>query len=291
MTSLPQLFWEPGDLMPLFSQKDLTALAGSPRTAVHVIQRLDTGHLGLAQGGQATPGKHTGYALLGSLPPIYPEWLGDRTFCEVHGVRFPYIAGAMANGIATPQMVIAMAHAGMIGFYGAAGLSFPKVEAGLGEIKAALGGSGKAWGANLIHSPNEPELEARVADLYIRYGVRCVSASAYMKLTPSIVRYACSGLHLRPDGSVGRRGHVFAKISRAETALHFMNPAPAPMLESLVTAGLLTRDEASLARRIPRGRRHHRRVGLRRPHRQPPPAHPAPRHHDVPRQRPGHPRV
>ena len=34
------------------------------------------------------------------LPPVYPEWLGDRTFQESHGVRFPYVMGSMANGIA-----------------------------------------------------------------------------------------------------------------------------------------------------------------------------------------------
>ena len=35
------------------------------------------------------------------LPPLYPEWLGGRSFTEAHGLRFPYVAGAMANGIAT----------------------------------------------------------------------------------------------------------------------------------------------------------------------------------------------
>ena len=38
-------------------------------------------------------------------------------------------------------------------------------------------------GSNLIHSPNEPDLEAAVANLYIRRGVKRVSASAYMNLT------------------------------------------------------------------------------------------------------------
>src|SRR5262249_19118842 len=59
----------------------------------------------------------------GWLPPLYPEWLGDRSFAEAHGIRFPYATGSMANGIATPRLVIAVARAGMLGFYGAAGLS------------------------------------------------------------------------------------------------------------------------------------------------------------------------
>src|ERR1019366_3838099 len=100
-----------------------------------------------------------------------PEWLGDRGFQDAHGVRFPYVAGSMANGIATPRLVAAMGRAGMLGFYGAAGLGYERVEAGLDEIGRLLDGKPAAWGANLIHSPHEPALEERVADLYLRRGV------------------------------------------------------------------------------------------------------------------------
>ncbi len=51
--------------------------------------------------------------LVGVLPPVFPEWLGDRTFAETHGVRFPYVAGAMANGIASVELVVAMARNGL----------------------------------------------------------------------------------------------------------------------------------------------------------------------------------
>ena len=68
-------------------------------------------------------------------PPIYPEWLGDRSFCEIHGVRFPYCTGAMANGIASTRLVIAMARAGFLGFFGAAGLGPATVEQALFELE------------------------------------------------------------------------------------------------------------------------------------------------------------
>jgi NAD(P)H-dependent flavin oxidoreductase YrpB (nitropropane dioxygenase family) len=68
---------------------------------------------------------------MATLPALYPEWLGDRSFLEVHNLRFPYIAGAMANGIATTDIVIAMAKAGMLGFFGSAGLTLDKVIAAL----------------------------------------------------------------------------------------------------------------------------------------------------------------
>jgi trans-AT polyketide synthase/acyltransferase/oxidoreductase domain-containing protein len=146
--------------------------------------------------------------------------------------------------------VIAMARAGMLGFFGAAGLSLDRVEAALDELDLALGQTGASWGANLIHSPNEPDLEAGGVDLYLRRGVRRVSASAFMSMTPHVVRYAATGLHLSPTGRIERRNHLFAKISRPEVALHFMSPAPKAMLDNLVEKGHLTTEEAELALKV-----------------------------------------
>jgi PfaD family protein len=160
----------------------------------------------------------------------------------------------MANGIASTRLVIAMARAGFLGFFGAAGLGPATVEQALFELERELGsadGGGPAWGANLIHSPNEPAVEERVADLYIRHGVRRVSAAAYMGLTPHIVRYAYTGLGVAPDGRITRRNYVFAKISRPEVARHFLEPASAEMLDALVAAGKLTAEEGQLARQLP----------------------------------------
>lgn len=194
---------------------------------------------------------HAALPLLATLPALYPEWLGDRSFNETHGVRFPYVTGAMANGIATTELVEAMARANMLGFFGAAGLAYPIVEAALNRLVDALGNTELAWGMNLIHSPNEPELEEAVADLYIRRGVRRVSAAAYLGLTPAIVRYALSGLDTDPAGNITRSRHVFAKISRPEVARHFLQPAPSAMLDALVRAGKLTAREAELAAYVP----------------------------------------
>lgn len=201
----------------------------------------------LAGEGPEVPGAD----LVGWLPPLYPEWLGDRTFQEAHGVRFPYVAGSMANGIASTRLVVALARAGMLGFFGAAGLAYDRVERGLDEIERALEGRPVAWGANLIHSPHEPVLEERVADLYVARHVRFVEASAFMGLTPAIVRYAASGLRVGADGEITRRHRVFAKVSRAEVARRFMSPPPRDTLQALVGAGKLTPEEMRLAERIP----------------------------------------
>jgi len=185
-----------------------------------------------------------------SLPPLYPEWLGDRSFGQVHGVRFPYVSGAMANGIATVRMVVAMANAGFLGFFGAAGLSLPRITEAVNELRSTLGDS-PGWGCNLIHNPHEPDVEEATADLYIRAGVPRVSAAAYMALTLPVVRFALSGLSQSPDGTIHRARHVFAKVSRPETARAFLQPAPRALVEALVSRGQLTPEEARLAAFVP----------------------------------------
>ncbi len=243
--------WRAGPARPAFDAAGLAASLPHVREPIHVLYDRAAGRIGLGVGGEVLSAKDEGdYALLATLPASYPEWLGDRSFNEAHGVRFPYVAGEMANGISTARMVIAMAHAGMLGFFGAGGLSYRGVEAGLDELTAALGANGP-WGVNLIHSPAEPELEERVADLLISRDVRIVSASAFMAMQPSVVRCAAAGLTVDAAGQIVRRHHVFAKISRAEVAAQFMSPPPAEMLRALVAQGKLTQAEAELAARLP----------------------------------------
>ncbi|MCZ6712971.1 MAG: PfaD family polyunsaturated fatty acid/polyketide biosynthesis protein [Deltaproteobacteria bacterium] len=252
--------WTGNGMAPAFTQAELLSVAHQLRAPAHVVQDSASGALGVAAGGQLLahgaqiPAGMPAWPVLATLPPIYPEWLGDRSFCEIHRVRFPYVSGAMANGIASTRLVIAMARAGFLGFFGAAGLGPATVEQALDELERELGtvdSGGPSWGANLIHSPNEPALEERVADLYIRRGVRRVSASAYMGLTPHIVRYAYTGLGIGEGGEITRRNHVFAKISRPEIARHFLEPAPVEMLDALVAADKLTAEEGQLARKLP----------------------------------------
>ncbi|WP_216823765.1 PfaD family polyunsaturated fatty acid/polyketide biosynthesis protein [Mycobacterium rhizamassiliense] len=244
--------WRPSTVPPAFASQDITHLLQYARHQVHVVREESTGQLGLAMGGELVGAGESDVSLVGTLPPIYPEWLGDREFCEAHGLRFPYVTGAMANGIATPELVVAVAEAGMLGFFGAGGLSYAGVERGLAEIQTRLAGrTGLAWGANLIHSPNEAALEARVAELFIEKGVRIVEASAFMKLTPAVVHYALSGLTTDPSGAIVRKNKVMAKVSRPEVARLFMQPAPDALVSALVAAGKLTAREAELARHVP----------------------------------------
>ncbi len=246
--------WQPDSRPPVFSSQELLAVIPRIREPIHVVRDGSQGRLGLGQTGQLfslSQNGNTAFPLLATLPAIYPEWLGDRSFLEVHHLRFPYVAGAMFRGIASAAMVIEMARAGMLGFFGAGGLSLEKVEAALSEIQSSLGNSALSWGSNLLHSPDDPEMEEAVVDLYLRRGVQRVSAAAFMRLTPSVVRYASTGLQADSSGRIHRSNHVFAKLSRPEVARLFMSPAPADLLDHLVSQGKLTKEEATLAGRIP----------------------------------------
>lgn len=186
--------------------------------------------------------------LLGIIPALHPDQLGSAAFRQYHGVKYAYISGAMAAGIGSESIVEEMAQSGMLGIFGAAGLSPERVEQALTRLEQNCGG--KPWGANLIHSPSEPRLEAAVTDLYLRRNVRLVEASAFLDLTPNIIRYRLSGVH--------RRGHeivvpnrVVAKVSRVEVATKFMSPAPPKLLAHMVSTGALTEEQGRLAAFIP----------------------------------------
>lgn len=245
-------FWRATTLPPAFLASQTLSLLSRIREPVYVLRDPASGRVGIAVDGQLSTAyseQTPGLPVLAVLPALYPEWLGNRLFCEVHRVRFPYIAGEMANGIASARMVLAIAEAGMLGFFGAAGLSPRVIEGAIDELEGRLGDR-YPWGVNLIHSPNEGDYEDHVVDLLIRRGVQRVSASAFMALTPAVVRYSASGLTTDAKGRVVRKHHVFAKLSRPEVALHFMSPAPAAMLQALVEKGKLTAEEARLAGQV-----------------------------------------
>ena len=231
-----------------FSPSSLGEVARSFRRTTYVIRDQDSGAIGCCfEGDSSNVQCHD--ELLATLPPLYPEWLGDRRFTARHHLRYGYVAGAMANGIASEELVIAMVRAGFLAFFGSAGLSTQRVEKALDRLFATL--PDQSWGANLIHSPNEPELESKIAQMYIERGVRRVSAAAYMKLTPYLLRYALHGLYRDENGVVRRTNHLFAKISRPEVARHFLNPAPEKMVGELVRKGWITHEEGLLAKEIP----------------------------------------
>lgn len=241
--------WLPGSRPAAFTAAEILAAVQEPRRLLHVIRGAAGYEPGIGIEGD-TGMSRDGYELLGSLPPMYPEWLGDRSFARTHGVRFPYVAGEMANGIATAALVIALARAELLGFFGAAGLALPVIERAVHELVSTLHGRDN-WGVNLIHTPAEAGHEDRVVDLLVRAGVPVVSASAFLELTPAVVRCAVAGLRADRQGEPVRARRMFAKVSRPEVAERFLSPPPADLLRVLLDRGQVTEHEAQLAQRLP----------------------------------------
>lgn len=183
------------------------------------------------------------------VPALGPDNLGDKRFKNRHGLQFPYIAGAMANGISSAAMVKAMGQNGMMGFFGAGGLSPGQIEANVIDIKKAL--PDQPYGFNLIHSLGDPALEMATVKLYLKHGIRQVSAAAFMRMTPALVYYRVKGLHRGPDGSIVAPNHVIAKVSRIEIARQFFSPPPPKLIDHLLEQDLITRQEAELSQKIP----------------------------------------
>jgi len=229
---------------PLFQPDPATALI-NPVSAIHdPLQSVYVvnGAEGPAYFGAGRYG--TGTALLGAIeptPPLGPAWFRERL-----GTKANYIAGAMAGGIASPELVIAMGRAGYIGFYGSGGLGLGAVEAGIQSIKSALGDDVPA-GFNLLHNPVEPDVEEKTVDLFLKYDCRMVSASAFMGLTPAVVRYRYTGATRDAEGEIVVPNRLYAKVSRPEVAKHFLSPAPEKLIQELVAAGALSEEAAKIA--------------------------------------------
>ena len=166
-----------------------------------------------------------------------------------YGTVEPLYSGAMAKGIASADLVIAMGGAGLLASFGAGGLPLDSVERGIVKIKGALGDD-KPYAVNLIHSPFNQSLEQGNVELFLKHGVRTVEASAFMNITEHVVRYKVAGLFMSAGGVVARN-RIIAKLSRTELAEAFMSPAPEKLLQRLLGAGHITTEQAEWARTLP----------------------------------------
>jgi trans-AT polyketide synthase/acyltransferase/oxidoreductase domain-containing protein len=243
--------WFSGEREPDWETHAIRQALLSVTQPINVITNRDRVEMGL--GGRTILGDIDqgieGFPLFAYAPALHPAMLGDTSFKSDYGLQYAYLTGAMANGIGSEEIVEAMGRAGMLGFFGAAGLSIDRVATAIDRIQTALGH--RPYGFNLIHSPAEPDLESAIVDLYLRRGVRLVDASAYLDLTLPLVRYRVAGIRRDADGRVHCPNRVIGKISRAEVARKFLSPPPEAMLNKLVASGHITSEQAAWAVRIP----------------------------------------
>jgi trans-AT polyketide synthase/acyltransferase/oxidoreductase domain-containing protein len=188
--------------------------------------------------------------LAGVIPAVSIESFGAVTFRKEHNLRLAYVTGAMAGGIASIDLVVDMAQAGCLGFFGAGALPLPAIEQAIRQIQSKLTG-GESYGVNLLHNYYDEKLEWDTVELYLRLGVTRVEAAAFVAMTAPLVHYRVKGIHRAADGRVVVPHHVFAKVSRPEVAMQFLAPPPAALVAELLAAGKITAEEAELAALIP----------------------------------------
>lgn len=176
--------------------------------------------------------------------------LGSEHFRREYGLKYAYASGAMYRGIASKELVVAMGRAGLMGFLGTGGLSPERIRADIAFIQRELAPQ-QAYGMNLIANVGSPETEMKTVELYLETGVRTIEASAFMQITPALVRYRLSGLRQLADGPVECQHRIVAKISRPEVARGFMGPAPERIVARLLADGLITPAQARLAPGVP----------------------------------------
>ncbi|WP_330478638.1 ACP S-malonyltransferase [Streptomyces platensis] len=177
-------------------------------------------------------------AVLRREPSGGPGALGADTFRERYGLRHAYLAGSMYGGVSGADLLVRLAKAGGMGFFGTGGLALDEIEAGLDAVRTDLGADGP-YGANLLHQHADPDREMALVDLFLRTGVRTVEASGFLRITPALVKYRLSG------------GRVLAKVSSTDMADAFLAPAPRPIVQDLVDSGQMSERDAARFADIP----------------------------------------
>jgi len=218
-------------------------------TLEELYARLDDPSRTLYFRADGRPGEPGGEDLAAIIPALSPEAFGSPAFRAEYGLALAYVGGAMVGGISSRAMVRALAEGGALGIFGASGLAPARVEEEVAALNREL--AGRPFGSCLIHAPHDPSWEEKVTEIYLKHQVRVIEASAFMQITPQLVRYRLSGALRRPDGTVFLPNRIMAKVSRVELARRFFAPPPEKLVRAALERGWLTPAEAELAPLVP----------------------------------------
>ena len=181
------------------------------------------------------------------LPNLTAEDFGDPEFKKTYGLKYALYGGAMANGIASSDMVIALGKAGCMGSYGSGGMRLETVEQEIDKMKAALGD--KPFLVNMLSNRNA-DMEMKLAQMLIDKKVLGVEASAFIVPSEALVYFRVKGIR-EENGKIVIPHKVIAKVSREEVLEKFVCPPAADVVAGLLSKGLITAEEAALAAKIP----------------------------------------
>ena len=180
---------------------------------------------------------------------ITAEALGSEGFKRAYQTKYAFYAGSMANGISSDSMVIALGRAGYMGSFGSGGLSAKDVEQAVFRIKAALPAG--PYLVNLLHTQNDPEHEEKLVAVFLRNAVRAIEASAFIDISPALIRYRAAGLHRDSGGGIRADNRIIAKVSREEVAEKFMSPPDPKVVSALLGKGLISAEQAECSLSVP----------------------------------------
>ena len=181
------------------------------------------------------------------LPNLTATDVGDAQFKKDYGLKYALYGGAMANGIASSDMAIALGKAGCMGSYGSGGQRLEVVAQEIDKMKAALGD--KPFLVNMLSNRNA-DMEMKLAQLLIDKQVLGVEASAYIVPSEALVYFRVKGIR-EENGKIIIPHKIIAKVSREEVLEKFVSPPAAESVAALLKAGLITPEEAALAAKIP----------------------------------------
>lgn len=178
------------------------------------------------------------------------ETLGSKSFKEDYRLKYAYLTGGMNLGISGRELVKKIGQAGMMGFYGTEGLERDEIEDSITWLKKELN-HGEAYGMNLVSNQRNPEKEEEMIDLFLKHDIRIVEASAYISITPALIRYRLHGIKRDTSGKVVAENKIIAKTSRPEVAKVFLSPASSNIVERLLSEHKITYLEAELSKELP----------------------------------------
>ncbi len=176
--------------------------------------------------------------------------LGNQEFKRDYNLTYAYLVGSMYRGISSKEMVVKLGKAGFMGFLGAGGLDLNELENSIRYMQQELN-NGQPFGVNLLHNLTDDTREDKKVDLFLKHGVRNIEASAYLTITPALVRYRAAGLSRNQNDSVSCKNRIIAKVSRPEVAEAFLSPAPNKLIEKLVQNNIISANQAQLLQEVP----------------------------------------
>lgn len=132
------------------------------------------------------------------------------------------LAGSLDDGVSSPALLRRLAAAGVLGFYGAAGLEPHEIDAALNDVRD-LSRYGMAW-------PTAAD-QGAVADRYVRAGVRHVEVTApHTASARALARYRFGAGHR----------NLLVRVGDPATAERFLRPAEgtaAPLATDVAVTG------------------------------------------------------